>query len=234
MIHFGTVMRKGMKMNRSLTKALVTGLALTGLGLAGCTETPETALSWGVNDHLGQAYQAATGEAHTYVYDESNRPLPQAAPRPAPTTTIHKAPLPPIGRDVHAGTAFCPTFDWPANGKVISNFGATDKGERNDGIDIAMKRGAPIRAAAGGTVSYSGGALKEYGNLLLIRHDGGYVTAYAHAEKLLVKRGDAVKQGQVIAYAGQTGDVKKPQLHFEIRQGTTPLDPDSLLSPRNS
>jgi murein DD-endopeptidase MepM/ murein hydrolase activator NlpD len=214
-----------MAIRSTLALAALIGL----LPLCACTPaTPETEFSWGVNDHIGRPYQPATGQAHTYVYDSGERALPpQSKPRAAPTTVVRKTPLAPIGRAAM-------TFDWPANGKVIANFGATANGERNDGINIAMKRGAPIRAAAGGTVSYSGDALKDYGNLLLIRHDGGYVTAYAHAEKLLVKRGDAVRQGQVIAYAGQTGDVKAPQLHFEIRQGTTPVDPDTLLSARSS
>jgi murein DD-endopeptidase MepM/ murein hydrolase activator NlpD len=94
--------------------------------------------------------------------------------------------------------------------------------------------GAPIKAAANGTVSYSGDELKNYGNLLLIKHEDGYVTAYAHAEKLLVQRGQTVSKGQVIAYAGHTGDVSTPQLHFEIRHGTQPVNPDSLLTQRNS
>ena len=117
---------------------------------------------------------------------------------------------------------------------MISNFGATSNGERNDGINIAVPQGTPIRAAASGTVSYSGDELKDYGNLLLIKHDGGYVTAYAHADQLLVQRGDFVAKGQVIAYAGHTGDVTTPQLHFEIRKGTTPVNPDTLLSPASS
>ena len=198
--------------------------------LGACTETPETQLSWGVNDHLGRPYHPATRQARTYVYQADGRTsAPQAKPRPAPTAVVQKAKLPPLGRDERA-----PVFDWPANGKVISSFGTASQGERNDGINIEVKQGTPIRAAASGTVSYSGDELKDYGNLLLIRHDGGYVTAYAHAEKLLVRRGDAVTQGQVIAYAGRSGDVSTPQLHFEIRKGTTPVDPDTLLSPRSS
>jgi murein DD-endopeptidase MepM/ murein hydrolase activator NlpD len=222
-------------MDRRLKLALVTmsGLLILGwtLLLTACTETPETQLSWGVNDHLGQASQPAPSQARTYVYEgdhDGGQPL-AAPPRPAPVAPVEKNTLPPIGRQIHV-----PLFDWPAMGKVIADFGARENGQRNDGINIAMKKGAPIRAAAGGTVSYSGDALKDYGNLVLIRHDGGYVTAYAHAEKLLVHRGEAVRQGEVIAYAGATGDVKSPQLHFEIRQGTTPVDPDALLSPRNS
>ena len=95
--------------------------------------------------------------------------------------------------------------------------------------------GTPIRAAASGTVTYAGNELKDYGNLVLIKHAGGYVTAYAHADRLLVRRGDFVAKGQVIGYAGQTGDVSTPQLHFEIRHGTTPVNPRSCLArARNS
>jgi murein DD-endopeptidase MepM/ murein hydrolase activator NlpD len=210
-------------------KHILASLSISAPLLAACTETPETQLSWGVNDHLGQPYQPAKSGAHTYVYDDGARAVPQAPPRPAPVPSVKKSVLPLISFNAQD-----PVFDWPATGRVIAEFGTSEKGQRNDGINIALKMGAPIRAAAGGTVSYSGGDLKDYGNLLLIRHAGGYVTAYAHAEKLLVHRGEAVRQGQVIAYAGETGDVKSPQLHFEIRKGTTPVDPDALLAPRSS
>ena len=109
---------------------------------------------------------------------------------------------------------------------MISNFGSIDNGGRNDGINIATRHACADPApAAGGTVSYSGNELKDYGNLVLIRHAGGYVTAYAHADRLLVNRGDFVAKGQVIAYAGETGDVSSPQLHFEIRRDTQPVNP---------
>ena len=88
-----------------------------------------------------------------------------------------------------------------------------------------MPEGTPIKAAEDGTVTYAGNELKGYGNLVLIRHADGYVSAYANASRLLVKRGDPVKRGQVIAHAGQTGNVTSPQLHFEIRKGSTPVDP---------
>ena len=122
-------------------------------------------------------------------------------------------------------------FVWPVKGHVISNFGAMDDGGRNDGINIAADYGEQVHAAADGTVSYAGNDLKSYGNLVLIRHGDGYVTAYAHSERLLVSRGDHVTKGQVIAYAGNTGDVREPQLHFEIRRGTRPVDPRPLLRP---
>jgi murein DD-endopeptidase MepM/ murein hydrolase activator NlpD len=89
---------------------------------------------------------------------------------------------------------------------------------------------APIHASASGTVTYAGDELKNYGNLVLVKHSGGYTTAYAHADRLVVSRGDFVAKGQVIGYSGQTGDVTSPQLHFEIRSSTTPVNPRSYLA----
>jgi murein DD-endopeptidase MepM/ murein hydrolase activator NlpD len=120
-------------------------------------------------------------------------------------------------------------FLWPLEGRVISSFGASTTGERNDGINISAARGAPVHAAAAGTVTYVGNELKGYGNLVLIRHGNGYVTAYAHSDSVKVGRGDYVERGQIIAYAGSTGDVGEPQLHFELRAGTKPVDPKPYL-----
>lgn len=119
---------------------------------------------------------------------------------------------------------------WPLKGKVISGFGPKSNGLKNEGINIAVPEGTSVRAAEGGVVAYAGNELKGYGNLVLIRHAGGYVTAYAHAKDLLVKRGDTVKRGDVIAKAGQTGAVSSPQLHFEVRKGATALDPIKHLA----
>ena len=119
---------------------------------------------------------------------------------------------------------------WPLKGKVISGFGAKPNGLKNEGINIAVPEGTNIQAAEGGVVAYAGNELKGYGNLVLVRHAGGYVTAYAHASQLMVKRGDIVKRGDVIAKAGQTGAVQSPQLHFEVRKGATALDPNKFLT----
>lgn len=116
-------------------------------------------------------------------------------------------------------------FRWPVRGRVISGFGPKPTGQQNDGINLAVPEGTPIKAADDGVVAYAGNELKGYGNLVLIRHSSGYVTAYAHASELLVKRGDSVKRGQVVAKSGQTGNVNSPQLHFEVRKGSTPVDP---------
>jgi murein DD-endopeptidase MepM/ murein hydrolase activator NlpD len=121
------------------------------------------------------------------------------------------------------------SFRWPVRGRVIAGFGSKPNGTQNDGINLAVPEGTPIKAADDGVVAYAGNELKGYGNLVLIRHSNGFVSAYAHASELMVKRGDSIKRGQVIAHAGQTGNVTSPQLHFEIRKGSTPVDPTQYL-----
>jgi len=129
-----------------------------------------------------------------------------------------------------SSTGAVPTFRWPVRGRVIAGFGPKPSGQQNDGINLAVPEGTSAKAAEDGVVAYSGNELKGYGNLVLVRHSNGYVTAYAHASELKVKRGDAVKRGQIIALAGQTGTVSSPQLHFEIRKGSTPVDPTQFLT----
>jgi murein DD-endopeptidase MepM/ murein hydrolase activator NlpD len=127
-------------------------------------------------------------------------------------------------------TSALPTFRWPVRGKVITSYGAKTNGKSNDGINLAVPEGTPVKAAEDGVVAYAGNELKGYGNLVLVRHSNGYVTAYAHASELLVKRGDSIKRGQVIAKSGQSGEVGSPQLHFEIRKGSNPVDPLQFLN----
>jgi murein DD-endopeptidase MepM/ murein hydrolase activator NlpD len=146
-----------------------------------------------------------------------------AAPAPA-------APAAPKQVTEQAPIDGAPGMRWPVRGKVISGFGPKANGLKNEGINIAVPEGTSIRAAESGVVAYAGNELKGYGNLVLIRHENGYVTAYAHAKELFVKRGDTVKRGDVIAKAGQTGSVSSPQLHFEVRKGATALDPMKFLS----
>ncbi|MDI3559795.1 LysM peptidoglycan-binding domain-containing M23 family metallopeptidase [Bradyrhizobium sp. Arg816] len=127
-------------------------------------------------------------------------------------------------------TSALPTFRWPVRGKVVTTYGAKTNGKSNDGINLAVPEGTPVKAAEDGVVAYSGNELKGYGNLVLVRHSNGYVTAYAHASELMVKRGDTIKRGQVIAKSGQSGEVASPQLHFEIRKGSSPVDPLQFLN----
>lgn len=121
------------------------------------------------------------------------------------------------------------TFEWPVQGSVISGFGVSGNGRRNDGINISAKKGTSIKAAENGVVAYSGNELKGFGNLVLIKHSDGWITAYAHADKISVKKGMTVKKGQTIGQVGNTGNVKTPQLHFEVRKGTKAVNPINYL-----
>jgi len=140
---------------------------------------------------------------------------PKAAQAKAPQTT---------GQADASGTT--PEFRWPARGRIIEGF----KAGGNDGINIAVPAGTSVRAAESGVVVYSGDGLKGYGNLVLIKHPNGFVSAYANNGELSVKRGETVKRGQVIAKSGDTGNVNAPQLHFELRKGSTPVDPTQYLA----
>ncbi|MFG1358163.1 peptidoglycan DD-metalloendopeptidase family protein [Xanthobacter pseudotagetidis] len=123
-----------------------------------------------------------------------------------------------------------PQFRAPVRGRVIAGYGPKPGGTHNDGVNFAVPEGTAIRAAEDGTVAYAGNELKGFGNLVLIKHADGYVTAYAHASEIDVKRGDQVRRGQVIAKAGQSGNVQTPQLHFEIRKGNQPVDPSRYVA----
>lgn len=122
-------------------------------------------------------------------------------------------------------------FAWPVRGDVVMGFGPKSDGYHNDGINIAVPPGTEVHAAENGVVGYAGNELMGYGQLLLVRHDDGWITAYAHNSQLLVKRGDSVKRGQVVAKSGETGNVSRPQLHFEVRRGKTAINPmDHLVA----
>jgi murein DD-endopeptidase MepM/ murein hydrolase activator NlpD len=234
MIRFETV-QKAHPMVHIRKIALVVFAALAAPLMAGCATTPETQLSWDANTRVGKTRTTAVAKpkpksAKTYVYEDkyaSAKPTPRPAPNyvtknVTPYTPVTAKPLAPVGG--------APTFAWPVSGRVVSDFGTTASGGKNDGINIATAMGAPIHASASGTVTYAGDELKGYGNLVLIKHSGGYTTAYAHAERLVVSKNDFVARGQVIGYSGQTGDVTSPQLHFEIRSNTTSVNPRSYLT----
>jgi murein DD-endopeptidase MepM/ murein hydrolase activator NlpD len=157
---------------------------------------------------------------------------PQSARLASATATAKVEDAPAAEAPVKASeaTGALPTFRWPVRGKVITSYGAKTNGKSNDGINLAVPEGTPVKAAEDGVVAYSGNELKGYGNLVLVRHSNGYVTAYAHASELLVKRGDTIKRGQTIAKSGQSGEVGSPQLHFEIRKGSSPVDPLQFLN----
>jgi murein DD-endopeptidase MepM/ murein hydrolase activator NlpD len=157
----------------------------------------------------------------TQVATRSTATAPSSSVAPKPAVRAEAPPAPPP----RAGKSFA----WPVEGKLLSGFGPSSAGERNDGINIAVAHGTPVKAAENGVVVYSGNELKGFGNLLLVKHDGGWVTAYAHNDTLLAKRGQKVRRGEVIAKAGQTGNVHAPQVHFEVRQGSKAVDPLAYL-----
>ena len=168
---------------------------------------------------------AAPGETTVAKLEPSKTAPKKGAVDPTPTGNVRGAGIPPVaGPQADAGTA--PEFRWPARGRIIQGF----KSGGNDGINISVPEGTSVRAAENGTVAYAGSELKGYGNLVLIRHPNGFVTAYANNGELNVKRGEVVKRGQVIAKSGQSGNVSSPQLHFELRKGSTPVDPTSYLA----
>jgi murein DD-endopeptidase MepM/ murein hydrolase activator NlpD len=212
-------------------------LPLAAILLSGCMpESPRTVFDWGVNDKVHRT--AASAPAKTYAYKDKDARAadgqPTAiTPKAAPTrAVVTSQPLAPVSSASQppAPVSGGPLFAWPVNGPLLSDFGSTANGGKNDGINIAASMNTPIRASASGTVTYAGDELKNYGNLVLVKHAGGYTTAYAHADRLIVARGDVVSRGQIIGYVGQTGDVSKPQLHFEIRSATTPVNPHSYLA----
>jgi murein DD-endopeptidase MepM/ murein hydrolase activator NlpD len=123
-----------------------------------------------------------------------------------------------------------PSFRWPVTAHITEAFGPRPNGTSNDGINFAVPEGTPVRAAEDGVVAYAGNELKTFGNLVLIRHADNFVSAYANASEILVKRGDTVRRGQIIAHSGQTGNATSPQLHFEIRKNSTPVDPRKFLA----
>jgi murein DD-endopeptidase MepM/ murein hydrolase activator NlpD len=158
-------------------------------------------------------------------------PQPQSARLASATAKVEEAPATEAAPvKASEATGALPTFRWPVRGKVITTYGAKTNGKSNDGINLAVPEGTPVKAAEDGVVAYSGNELKGYGNLVLVRHSNGYVTAYAHASELMVKRGDTIKRGQIIAKSGQSGEVGSPQLHFEIRKGSSPVDPLQFLN----
>ncbi len=162
-------------------------------------------------------------------------PTGTAVSRPAPALTA-SAPsnVEEIARNASytpppAATSSVSMFEWPVRGAIISEYGSGNLGRRNDGVNIAAPVGSPVRAAADGQVVYRGSELEGFGNLLLVKHKDGFVTAYAHNDAMLVKKGDQVRKGQLIAKVGATGAVTTPQLHFEIRQESNAVDPVALL-----
>src|SRR5215472_6480051 len=172
-------------------------------------------------------------------------PVPPAASTPTVAAEplrpdVKPAAVPPPGSGEEPPAAAPPprssapdsgTFLWPVRGHVLAAYGSGRDGTRNDGINIAAPRGAAVEAADGGVVAYAGNEVRGYGNLILVKHPNGWISAYGHCDQILVKRGDKVARGQTIARVGSTGNVAEPQLHFELRRGNRAVDPREFLAP---
>lgn len=165
------------------------------------------------------AATAAAPEPASQAPAPSEEPKTRVAAAPPPKAEAIPTPPPRQGKGL----------EWPVRGKVVVPYGSVAKGMRNDGINISAKLGTSVRAAESGVVAYAGNELKGFGNMLLIKHSGGLITTYAHADQIKVQRGATVKRGQIIASVGQTGSVTSPQLHFEVRQGAKAVDPMQYL-----
>lgn len=185
----------------------------------------------------GRTSISAEGASQTVNPDESSRLVERAGKYPAdgpdtPGATAPSRAAPAVpGAPPGASVDLDPSekLRWPVRGRIVTGFGPRSDGTHNDGLNIAVPMGADVHAAEGGVVAYAGNELEGYGNLVLVRHDNGWVTAYAHNRELLVERGDRVMRGQAIARAGNTGRADQPQVHFELRQSSKPVDPMPFL-----
>jgi LysM repeat protein len=170
----------------------------------------------------------------------TQQPFNRVQPAPVPyRPTAPEAAEPPTAADSDVAAAGKGFFQWPVRGQLLSGYGPKAGGQRNDGLDITASAGESVRAAAPGEVVYAGNSVPGFGNLVLIRHDGGWVTAYAHLANIDVKMRQMVTQGQEIGQVGLTGGVDQPEVHFEVRYAPSlkdkarPIDPMLVLPPRS-
>lgn len=163
------------------------------------------------------------------VYQEDVARADIVLPPKKPAVPASAKPAPKVKKSVSTPKRASSKFLKPVNGKVISSYGAKTGGLHNDGINIAASRGSSVKAAENGVVVYAGNGLKGSGNLILLRHEDRWMTAYAHLQDIKVANGAVVKRGQAIGSVGSSGAVQEPQLHFEVRRGTKALNPKPYL-----
>ena len=208
-------------------------------------------------NHLSPPYRLFVGQQLAMGVPGSQETAPppsqmaEAAGRAAPPMPVTMQPIGPGGEtDRSSPTALAPPpgaplpppvasedqpaqtpsgFTWPVRGEIISPFGPKPGGLHNDGVNISAAEGAPVHVSKPGTVAYAGDELRGFGNLVLVRHADGWVTAYAHLASIAVRKGQALKAGEPLGTAGHTGSVETPQLHFELRHGKDAVDPVPYL-----
>jgi murein DD-endopeptidase MepM/ murein hydrolase activator NlpD len=192
----------------------------------------------------GYGSGGGNGGIQTENLGEPNDPYAQAAQQqasfPPPQSMDAGQPVPPaMGGVMPAPAAGLPAADmssmgsgdygWPLRGRILSEYGQKPGGTANDGLNIAASQGTAVYASKDGTVAYAGNELRSFGNMVLVRHTGGYFTVYAHLDQINVSKGQTITKGQPVGTVGQSGGVSEPQLHFEVRQGSNPLDPRKFL-----
>jgi len=183
-----------------------------GVGLAGKNSVS--------SEKLSPLNLSKRSEDYRNIIEETRKPSIEIYDPPANKTL-------PIAKSYSDNTI--PSFTWPVRGTIISTYGPKGKGRDNDGINISAPKGSPVKAAEFGSVVYAGNGMKGFGNLVLIKHKNGWVTAYAHMARLTVKKNDSVKKGDMIGTVGSTGSVSSPQLHFESRRDGVPVDPELVI-----
>jgi murein DD-endopeptidase MepM/ murein hydrolase activator NlpD len=190
-----------------------------------------------VEEEQAPVAEQPTRRSPEYQHSQPDYPRPQPPIRPeppsrytpaAPAPLVESSPAPTDAQVTAAGQG---RFAWPVSGQILSGFGAKPGGQRNDGVDIGAPAGTEVKAAAAGDVVYAGNQVPGFGNLVLIKHPGGWVTAYAHLSTTSVKIKDHVEQGDEVGAVGQTGGAEVPELHFEIRYAPTPRDKAKPIDP---
>lgn len=186
----------------------------------------QTPYSLNVGDRLVLPASVGNVPAASYSAAQSSASSASSA---AVKTAYTPAKSAPVTDSYVAPKARKTKFDWPVKGTIISGYGNLGSGRKNDGINIKAALGTNVKAADSGTVAYAGNELKGFGNLILIKHPDGWITAYAHNDRLFVKKGQKVSRGEKIATVGSTGSVTTPQLHFEVRSGKKAVNPRPYL-----
>ncbi len=187
----------------------------------------QTPYSLNVGDRL--VLPASVGSVSTQNSTVSAQSSATKKTYSAPQTAYSKVKSAPVTDSYVAPKARKSKFDWPVKGTIISGYGNLGSGRKNDGINIKAALGTNVKAADSGTIAYAGNELKGFGNLILIKHTDGWITAYAHNDRLFVKKGQKVTRGEKIATVGSSGSVTTPQLHFEVRSGKKAVNPRPYL-----
>lgn len=209
------------------------GAASANARVASTPATPAAASAGQTAAPPPQPQPPAAEAAEADGQGDADEPAEAAAP-PSSTKLASLPTSPGAAASTGLGGASGGRFAWPVHGRILSGFGVKEGGLHNDGINIAVKQGATVVAADDGVVVYAGNEIRGFGNLVLVKHANGWMTAYAHNAELLVKRGEPVKRGQAISKAGATGGVASPQLHFEVRRGSRAVDPSKYLASLSS